>query len=101
MFGVTRPNLRTLVQSIARHDSLFPSISPFRAAQTFIRRSQTYNETRHHDVAEGGDYIIQTAQHQGKDFNVQINTYHRSISLQLKEKPEKISGKTTQLEMRN
>lgn len=31
VFGVTRPHLRTLVQSIARHDPAFPKISNFRA----------------------------------------------------------------------
>ena len=31
VFGVTRPNLRTLVQSIARHDAKFPEVSAFRA----------------------------------------------------------------------
>ena len=32
VFGVTRPNLRTLVQSIARHDAKFPEVSKFRVS---------------------------------------------------------------------
>ena len=40
VFGVTRPHLRTLVQSIARHDPAFPKISNFRAHQVFLTRER-------------------------------------------------------------
>jgi hypothetical protein len=40
VFGVTRPHLRTLVQSIARHDPAFPKISNFRAHQIFYSKEQ-------------------------------------------------------------
>lgn len=43
VFGVTRPNLRTLVQSIARHDAKFPEVSAFRALQTFAKRPSPKN----------------------------------------------------------
>ena len=68
VFGVTRPNLRTLVQSIARHDAKFPEVSAFRAAQAFFRKSHTLDErrpsnNRMHEVAEGGNFIAETSYH--------------------------------------
>ena len=70
MFGVTRPTLRTLVQSIARHDMKFPEISGFRTIQTFIRRSHTLDDRKQRpsqiDVAEGGaNYLVETNYHKG------------------------------------
>ena len=66
VFGVTRPNLRTLVQSIARHDAQFPNISGFRTLQTFIKRSSTYDKRRTtknqlgDEENEGGYYVMET-----------------------------------------
>ena len=42
VFGVTRPNLRTLVQSIARHDPVFPKISEFRLANKVSRKVKNH-----------------------------------------------------------
>lgn len=39
VFGVTRPNLRTLVQSIARHDPQFPQIAEYRSLKHFFLRT--------------------------------------------------------------
>ena len=55
VFGVTRPNLRTLVQSIARHDSAFPHISQFRSINHIIKRSHTHDVVR--EEAEGGTRV--------------------------------------------
>jgi len=63
VFGVTRPNLRTLVQSIARHDTKFPDISPFRKLNTIIKRASTLNEVKLQEVNEGGNYVSQTIYH--------------------------------------
>lgn len=60
VFGVTRPNLRTLVQSIARHDAKFPEVSSFRTVNTYIRRSNTLderNKKKPAEVNEGGHLI--------------------------------------------
>ena len=65
VFGVTRPNLRTLVQSIARHDTIFPQVSQFRAAQTFIRRSHTLDDAMMGEANEGGNQITQTIYYNG------------------------------------
>ena len=60
VFGVTRPNLRTLVQSIARHDEAFPLVSQFRERIQMvkgIRRAATLDDRRITEAAEGGNYI--------------------------------------------
>lgn len=42
VFGVTRVVLRTLIQSIARHDSCFPEVSACRLAETqAVKTEQT------------------------------------------------------------
>ena len=59
VFGVTRPNLRTLVQSVARHDTKFPEVSAFRTANMFIRRSNTLDERKQlAEVNEGGCNLV-------------------------------------------
>ena len=63
VFGVTRPNLRTLVQSIARHDDKFPDVSPFRALQTFVKRTSDSNRiVQEH---EGGHLDLMETQYYG------------------------------------
>ena len=72
VFGVTRPNLRTLIQSIARHDSKFPRIADYRTAiypygtnsamegGTLIRESKC--DTGRQSVEQLKDKIINDSQ---------------------------------------
>ena len=56
VFGVTRPNLRTLVQSIARHDSEFPQVAEYRSANSAYATNS---------AMEGGTMIRDSKSHAG------------------------------------
>ena len=57
VFGVTRPNLRTLIQSIARHDQEFPGISEFRSTNIYIKNQGQSDSSQE---VEGGNLIMET-----------------------------------------
>lgn len=104
VFGVTRPNLRTLVQSIARHDAKFPEISSFRKLNTIIKRANTLNERKLQEVNEGGNYVSQTVYHK-YCYNANSNSdsegvkpgLYRSNSLQQTTNKEGLTENTEKL----